>query len=577
MKVVLTAVNAKYIHSNLAVYNLKAYAKEWQCQIEIAEYTINQQQDNILMDLYKQQPDILAFSCYIWNLSYITELIPEIHKILPNTKIWIGGPEVSYETEAFLSKFPQVSGIITGEGERTFCRLMEYWNGQNTLAGIQGIVYRDDAGEIHSNPSGDGICLDEIPFVYEDLDCFKNRIIYYETSRGCPFSCSYCLSSVEKQLRFRSLHLVEKELQFFLDHEVPQVKFIDRTFNCNHKHAMAIWEYILEHDNGITNFHFEISADILLKEELAVMSRMRPGLIQIEIGIQSTNDQVLAEIDRKMNFEQVKTAVLKINEAENVHQHLDLIAGLPFENMESFIQSFNDVYRLKPEQLQLGFLKVLKGSRMYEKAGDYGLAFKELPPYEVLYTEWISYDEILWLKGIEEMVEVYYNSGQFAHTLAYFLKECETPFQMFDRIRGYYEENGLFGIPHSRNTRFEILLEVIRAYKADELERYQALLTYDYYLRENAKNRPSFAPPLPDKKQEMREFYQQEEQKARYLMNYEGFLSRQLQKMTHLEYFNYDVKGEMEEGEFPILFDYRNRNQLNYEAGTYLLEGGEMN
>ena len=288
--------------------------------------------------------------------------------------------------------------------------------GEEYLCGIKGISYRKHDGEIEENQWREIMDLSKVPFVYEDMDEFRNKIIYYETSRGCPFSCSYCLSSVDKCLRFRDLKLVKKELQFFLDNEVPQVKFVDRTFNCKHDHALEIWRYIAENDNGITNFHFEISADLLNEEELALLGTMREGLVQLEIGVQSTNPKTIGEIKRTMRFEKVSDAVKRVNAGRNIHQHLDLIAGLPYEDYESFGKSFNDVYALSPEQLQLGFLKVLKGSYMEEHTEEYGLVYKSLPPYEVLYTKWLSYEDVLKLKRIEEMVEVC-DRGQFSYTL----------------------------------------------------------------------------------------------------------------------------------------------------------------
>ena len=377
MNIVLAAINAKYIHSNLAVYSLRAYAQQYKDEIQIAEYTINQQIDDILMDLYKKKPDILCFSCYIWNLSYVEELVRELGKIFPSVPIWVGGPEVSYDTKDVLERLPEVTGVIFGEGEKTFLEVVEYYHGKDMqLSEIKGIAYRGEEGEFLQNSWREVMDLSEVPFVYHDMADFKNKIIYYESSRGCPFSCSYCLSSIDKCLRFRKLELVEKELQFFIDEEVPQVKFVDRTFNCNHKHAIAIWKYIKEHDKGITNFHFEVAADLLNEEELKLIESMRPGLIQLEIGVQSTNEQTIREIRRTMRFEEVARIVQRINQGENVHQHLDLIAGLPYEGMESFQKSFDDVYRLHPEQLQLGFLKVLKGSYMESQKERYGLVYK---------------------------------------------------------------------------------------------------------------------------------------------------------------------------------------------------------
>ena len=562
-KILLTAINAKYIHSNLAVYSLKAYAQSFldhnindAAEIEIAEYTINQQIDDILMDIYKRKPDMLLFSCYIWNISYVELLAAEIVKICPQVAIWLGGPEVSYDAKEVLARLSQVEGVMKGEGEQTFLQLVR----GDRFDEIQGISYRDKEGFIVENPWRPAADLSEIPFVYKDMRDFEHKIVYYESSRGCPFSCSYCLSSIDKKLRFRNIELVEQELQFFIDAKVPQVKFVDRTFNCSHVHAMRIWQFLKEHDNGITNFHFEISADLLNEEEIELIQSLRPGLIQLEIGVQSTNEQTIREIRRSMDFEKVEKIVMRIKENGNVHQHLDLIAGLPFEDMESFKRSFNAVYALRPQQLQLGFLKVLKGSYMEERKKDYGLVYKSVPPYEVLYTKWISYDEMLRLKGVEEMVETYYNSGQFTNTLDELLNYFSSAFLMYERLYKYYEESGLHTLNHSRASRYEILLTFVQETVPEETERFRELLTYDYYLRENAKNRPDFAGVYRLDKEEIYEFYEKVFEDRRYLRGYEGFSKNQIRKMTHLEKFS--ILGKT------VIFDYLNRNPLTKEAWT---------
>lgn len=573
MNIVLAAINAKYIHSNLAVYSLRAYAQQYKDEIQIAEYTINQQIDDILMDLYKKKPDVLCFSCYIWNLSYVEELIRELGKIFPSVPIWVGGPEVSYDTKDVLERLPEVTGVIFGEGEKTFLEVVEYYHGKDVkLSEIKGIAYRGEEGQFLQNSWREVMDLSEVPFVYHDMADFKNKIIYYESSRGCPFSCSYCLSSIDKCLRFRKLELVEKELQFFIDEKVPQVKFVDRTFNCNHKHAIAIWKYIKEHDKGITNFHFEVAADLLNEEELKLIESMRPGLIQLEIGVQSTNEQTIREIRRTMRFEEVARIVQRINQGENVHQHLDLIAGLPYEDMESFQKSFDDVYRLHPEQLQLGFLKVLKGSYMESQKERYGLVYKSCPPYEVLYTKWLSYEEMMQLKSVEEMVEVYYNSGQFSYCLRKLEEEYASPFVLYQGLGRYYENHELHLMSHSRITRYEILLGFIREKHKERESLYRELLTFDLYLRENVKNRPEFAGEHEVSKDWLNAFYETESKEHQYLIGYEAYDKRQLRKMTHIEKFHYDVLGTCEEKENFILFDYQNRSRLTHQAAVTEVE-----
>ena len=579
MNILLTAINAKYIHSNLAVYSLRAYAagkcERYKEEIGIAEYTINQPLDQILMDLYKRKPEVLCFSCYLWNIEYVEQLVAELGKIMPQTDIWLGGPEVSYHASHMLEHFPQVYGIMRGEGEETFLELAEFYynNSEKSLEQcekvqrlkeIVGITFRDGE-EIIETADRSVMDLSKVPFVYEDLDVFKNKIIYYESSRGCPFSCSYCLSSIDKCLRFRDLELVKKELQFFIDHEIPQVKFVDRTFNCKHSHSMEIWSYIKEHDKGKTNFHFEVAADLLNEEELNLISTMRPGLIQLEIGVQSTNEQTIKEIHRTMKFSQVTEVVNRVHAAKNIHQHLDLIAGLPFEDYNSFHKSFCDVYALRPEQLQLGFLKVLKGSYMEEKTKDYELLYQNRPPYEVLSTKWLPYSDVIRLKGLEEMVEVYYNSRQFEHTMELLEQVFGDAFVMFEEISNYYEEHGYYGVNHNRVARYEILYAFI---KEVALVQYETLLTeeqfrqtlvMDLYLRENMKNRPAFAGDSLVSKEVERTFYDTEAEEHQYLKGYEKYDKRQLRKMTHLE----NIDGHL------ILFDYQNRNPLTNQATTY--------
>lgn len=569
MKILLTAINAKYIHSNLAVYCLKAYAEKKldNLNIDIAEYTINQQLEDIMMDLYEREPDVLCLSCYIWNLHYVESLVREIHKVCPDMPIWLGGPEVSYDAEEVLERLPEVTGVMKGEGEQTFAELCNCYSNveksdvQIELEAIEGITFRTRDGEIISNQWRMPMDLSEIPFVYNDMKGFENKIIYYETSRGCPFSCSYCLSSIDKKLRFRNLTLVKEELKFFVEHKVPQVKFVDRTFNCKHDHAMEIWQFIKDNDNGVTNFHFEVSADLLNENEIDLLKSMRAGLVQLEIGVQSTNPETIHEIHRIMDFEKLARIVNEIHAGGNIHQHLDLIAGLPFENMKSFAKSFDDVYALKPHQLQLGFLKVLKGSYMEEQKENYGLVYKSAPPYEVLFTKWISYEDVLRLKGVEEMVEVYYNTRQFEKTLEALEKEFTSMFDMYEKIWEFYKKNNLHNLQHKRVARYQILLDFIEEnLRKEGMEFYRELLTYDYYLRENAKTRPKFAGENKLTKEKSRLFYEKEAEERKYLPAYQQYDKNQMRKMTHLEYFK-----ELDQ---VILFDYMQRNPLNQEART---------
>ena len=562
MKVLLTAINAKYIHSNLAVYSLKASAGSYKDMVEIAEFTINNQADYILEEIYKKKPDVLMFSCYIWNLTMIETVMREFHKLCPDVPIWLGGPEVSFEVEDFLKSHPEVTGVMMGEGEATVRELCAYYAGtqeQAALENVLGIAYRKEHGEetdIQVNPWRPILNMSDLPFSYDKMEDFSNKIIYYESSRGCPFSCSYCLSSVDKKLRFRDIALVKEELQFFIDQKVPQIKFVDRTFNCHHEHAMEIWKFIHQHDNGVTNFHFEVSADLINEEELALMEQMRPGLIQLEIGVQSTNEVTIKEIKRTMKLERLKEIVERVKSFGNIHQHLDLIAGLPFEDYETFRKSFDEIYALQPNQLQMGFLKVLKGSYMYEHAKEYGILYHDNPPYEVLSTNWLSYDDVLKMKRVEEMLEVYYNSGQFEITMKVLGTQFDSAFDMFQRIGDFYEKRGYFGMSHSRIKRCEILMDFLKQEWSgtEDLENrmdcIREALVFDLYYRENCKSRPAWAVGY--------------EQLKPYVRHYckNG-------KLSHVEMFSYDFLGEdytrLDEPVF-VLFSYDKRDLLTHQA-----------
>ena len=611
MKFLLAALNAKYIHSNPALYSLRAYAGEHNAElaqdVEIAEYTINQPLEEILADIYERKPDAAAFSCYIWNWKMISELIRELHQIMPELPIWLGGPEVSFDAEQLLEEYPFLTGIMVGEGEATFSELLGFYEKKNSgrysqqfqmqiaafwpgavnqagLDSIKGIVFRDPVSKkiVRTEPR-ELTVIDSQPFFYQNMEGFENRIVYYESSRGCPFRCSYCLSSIDKKVRLRDMELVKKELQFFLDKKVPQVKFIDRTFNCNHRHAQEIWRYIQEHDNGVTNFHFEISADMLKGEELAILGKMRPGLVQLEIGVQSTNPKTLKEVRRFVDLDKLRHAVVRIHAEHNIHVHLDLIAGLPYEDMDSFVRSFNDVYAMRPEQLQLGFLKVLKGSYMEEMASEYGLVYRKCPPYEVLYTKWLSYDDVIRLKKVEEMVELYYNSGQFTHILPVLVSRFGSAFEMYDRLALFYQEKGYFVNSPARSRRYEVLLEFAEQEDAERIGLYRELAVYDMYLRENAKSRPAFASDQRSYYDRIAGFYREEEENRAYLPDYGEYQAKQLQRMTHLEIFEWPVDKtawelwemsteEKRQEETALLFDYRRRDPMYGNAAVMRVE-----
>lgn len=580
MKLLLTAINAKYIHSNLAIYSLRAYANKYKEQVELAEYTINNYEDDILMGIYEKKPDIIAFSCYIWNINLILLVARELRKVLPKAKIWLGGPEVTYEAHKVLERYEYIDGIMVGEGEKTFLNLCEYYMDQTiAIEQIKGISYRPsaklgidhlmngDVSLITEAMPQEPMNMDDIPFVYEDMDQFKNKIIYYETSRGCPYSCSYCLSSIDKRVRLRSLELVKKELKFFIDHEVPQVKFVDRTWNCNRKHTMGILEFIKEYDKGITNFHFEVAADILNDEEIEMFNSLRPGLVQLEIGVQSTNVQTVSEIRRKMDFEKLSEIVKKIYAPRNIHQHLDLIVGLPYEDLASFIHSFNDVYALRPDQLQVGFLKVLSGSYMVEQSAEHGIVYKAVAPYEVLFTNYISYDEVLLLKRVTEMVEIYYNSMQFTSSIQYLEHYFAQPYELYQALADYYVKKGIYGLSQSRVNRYYILFEFFQQLDQiteQEIEAFAQILLYDLYLREKLKSRPTFARDTMLEKSIVRDLLEGHQEIVAGV------------KTFHIEPFTIDVGATIERGSVIeanqyIFFDYDHRDRLSHDATATVL------
>ncbi len=561
MKILLAAINAKYIHSNPAVYSLKAYAEKCLEQtdhqqaltIELAEYTINQPRQKVMADICKKKPAALFFSCYIWNISMVEERVQDIGKVMPRTDIWLGGPEVSFDAKEMLQKLSAVKGIMRGEGEEAFSGILEYYRDRGMpLEDIKGITFRTPDGEIVSMPEAAPLQMDSVPFPYTDLKALADRIVYYESSRGCPFRCSYCLSSVDKSLRFRDMDRVKEEILFFMERGVPQVKFIDRTFNCDAQRAREIWRFIRDNDNGITNFHFEIAGDLLTDEDVAVLRTMRTGQIQLEIGIQTTNGNTLRAIDRPMDFDKLSEAVRQIRTFGNIHIHLDLIAGLPFEDMASFRKSFDDVFALRPHQLQLGFLKVLKGSPMEKNSPAYGLKYTQSPPYEVLETGWMSYDELMKLKQIEEMVEVYYNTGQFSHSLGLLLQSFDSAFDLFAALAEWYEDHDLDMLNLSRNSRYEMLLD----FGGECLKEAMIL---DYYLRENVKTRPAFLGEETVDRDFAKAFYSLEAREHRFLNG--DVLARiddprVLRKHTHLE--------KTDNGY--LLFDYTRRDPLTNNA-----------
>ena len=582
MNIILSTLNAKYIHTSLALRSIKAYCNDFKDDIKILEFTINHQENYILNEIFKNKPDILAFSCYIWNIEQTIDLVRELKKVLPSTSIILGGPEVSYDGEELLKSYKEIDIIVSGEGEETFYELLRNYKDNNgDLSDIEGIIYRID-GKIIKTRERKLLDLDDIPFPYEDFDDLSNQILYYESSRGCPYQCQYCLSSRDKKVRFLSLERVFSDLQYFLKENVKQVKFVDRTFNCNKKHSLSIWKYLMENDNGKTNFHFEISADILDDETLELLAKARPSLFQFEIGIQTTNIDVLSTIERKMDFDKLSNIVKRIKSNKNIHQHLDLIAGLPGEDYNSFKRSFNDVYSLYPEKLQLGFLKVLKGSKMRHNKDEYGLVYKDKAPYEILFTKELSYRELLKLKMIEEMLEIYYNSGHFYYSIRYISSYFDSPFDFYEALADYWESRGFHHINHSKLSLFTNLLNFYQE-KINKNEKiFKELLKFDMYLHEKVKKFPDWMFSINEKyKMEIRDFYNNEENIKNYLPKLIDCSPKVISRRAHLEIFPINITdiiknielereiGEVKEEAVAVLFDYLSKDEILGHASFY--------
>lgn len=571
MKILLTTLNAKYIHSSLALHSIKAYCREYKNYIDIAEYTINNEENYILAQLYKKQPDILGFSCYIWNIEYILNLIKTLRKLMPNIIIILGGPEVSYDVENIMQKNSDIDIISYGEGEQTFLEFIQYFvNKKGSLCDIKSIAYRQN-DKIIITDSRKGLDLDEIPFVYdeENIQDFENKIIYYETSRGCPYQCQYCLSSIENGVRFLPLNRVYSDLNFFLTHNLRQVKLVDRTFNCNKKHSLSIWRYLKENDNGVTNFHFEITADLIDKETIEFLQTVRQGFFQFEIGVQSTNDETIEYIKRGVDFKLLSDIVGKIKSNKNIHQHLDLIAGLPKENYISFSKSFNDVYNLEPEQFQLGFLKLLKGSGLRANAEKYGLVYKDKAPYEILYTDSLNYEEMLSLKSIEEMIEIYYNSSKAIYSLKYMLQFFKSPFDFYKALSEYWENNNHNMIQHSKMDLYTILMNFGSEYIVDKLTQIKELLKFDMFLNDNVKTLPKWVESRNDNilKEKIKNFYKDKKNIEKYIPQLIEYDYKQISRMSHIEYFYYDIvswitTNRLEHSENMILFNYHSKSYI---------------
>ncbi|PKM57375.1 MAG: B12-binding domain-containing radical SAM protein [Firmicutes bacterium HGW-Firmicutes-3] len=569
MKHLMIGINAKFIHSNLAIRYIQAFGEKKGLTIEYSEYTINQSLDYILDEIIKQEPSIIGFSCYLWNIEMIIKMVQMIRLIRPNIRIVLGGPEVSYNPITWMTHYPEIDYIISGEGEIPTVNLLACLEKgcEDGLMEIGSLTYRNQ-GLIKQNPQEVPMSMAKVPFAYKkDLLGLEHRIIYYETSRGCPFNCEYCLSSIEKGVRFRPLYMVFEELQFFLDQGVRQVKFVDRTFNAKKIHSMAIWTYLRDHDNGKTNFHFEITADLLDETEILFLKTVRIGLFQFEIGVQSTNQETIVDINRQTDFEVLKERVLALKANGNIHLHLDLIAGLPKETYRAFGKSFNDVMAIRPEQLQLGFLKVLKGSKIEEQQETYGIISRKHPPYEVLRTREMSYEDLRKLKEIEVLLEYYYNSGQFSNSMAYLMDLFDHPFALFETLREYWEVEGLYHVKHHKIKFYDLLYEFGQQVSYVHEDTLAQWLIHDLCLQEKPKKWPDFADVKEGLTPEIKKFYQSDDFMEPLFKAYEGYNMKQIIRMTHVERYDFDLlSGPKEKGVNHVFYNYKSRDKMTGQA-----------
>lgn len=565
MKILLAAVNAKFIHTNPAIRYLQKYTeRELQIPIERVEFTINQQADDILREIYRQSPDILGVSCYLWNYELLRRLVPEIKELLPHCTILLGGPEVSFDAKDALEQ-TGCDVILTGEGEVSFCEFVRRKLSGEDFRTIPGLVSRIENG-ILQNPPGPPLHMDALPFLYEGENLPAHQIVYYETSRGCPFSCQYCLSGGEKGVRFRSLERVLAEMDYFLAQKPPQVKLVDRTFNCDKKYAMAIWRHLAERDNGVTNFHFELAAELLDDEMIAFLNSVRPGLFQFEIGVQSTNPETLSAIQRITAPHRLTPVIKGLQRGKNIHLHLDLIAGLPFEGYERFGESFNYVYALNPDQFQLVFLKLLKGSGLRRDRDKYDIHFTHYAPYEVTSTPWISYGELLRLKMAAEMVEIFYNSRRFEAEIDYLLRFFPSPFRFYEALGDFYEEMGYHRLAHSKTDYYTILRAFIRSLNMEDIAHFEWLARFDLCRMEKPKKFPEWMGRgyKEQYRNAIYHFLDQPDHIRSLLPEYQGLDTREIIRSVHIEVFPFDpLTGRT--ARTAILFNYRAKTASQIE------------
>ncbi|EOU1742387.1 DUF4080 domain-containing protein [Clostridium perfringens] len=554
MKILLTAINSKYIHSNLAVRYLKAFTKDLDFQGDIKEFSINDRVENILEGIIEEKPDVVAFSCYIWNMEFVNRLAELIKLVDPNIEILYGGPEVSYEGKEFLENH-EGEYVIVGEGEKTFREFVLYKLGEGKIEDIKGLNYKRD-GKVFENPKRPEMDMNELVFPYTYEEDINNKIVYYEASRGCPFKCKYCLSSVMHGVRFLDVERVKKELKYFMERGLKLVKFVDRTFNCNREYTVELLKYLSEQDTE-TRFHFEVAADLLTEEQIEILNNAPKGRFQLEVGVQTTNNEVLHNINRYITYENIKEKVLKVAAGKNVMQHLDLIAGLPGEDLESFKKSFNDVHAIRPDEIQLGFLKLLKGSSMREEAEKWGIVYSPYAPYEIIRSKDISYEELLLLKKVEAMVDKYYNSCKFNNVIKFFLNIYEKPFDFYYDLAMFFEEKGNFKRSIGNVEYYKILLDFYLEKIGGENEGlFKEVLKFDYLCFNKKRWLPDFL---------VRTITKEDEQ------NIKDSFDRQMPfKKAHIEKFEIDIINYIKNGEINFEPKYLIFDEMNFDYDSYV-------
>ncbi|GAA0710391.1 B12-binding domain-containing radical SAM protein [Paraclostridium ghonii] len=585
MKILLTTLNSKFIHTNLGIRYLNQMIKDIEdIDVDIREYTINNELDFILKDIYSNSYDVILFSTYIWNVNDIVKICNNLKKVNPNIKIALGGPEVTYDSEESMSKYDFIDYILYGEGELIVRDFIKYLRGYMNIEDVDGVVYRNNGKVIKNKPMKTIENLDIIPSPYENLNKeeYENRIVYYETSRGCPFNCQYCLSSTLQGLRYFSIDRVKKDLKSLIDAKVSQIKFIDRTFNANKKFAMDIMKFLMENDNDYTTYHFEVTAHLLTEDMLEFLKGCKEGLFQFEIGVQTTNEKVLEAVGRRDDFSKLSYVVQKIASYRNIHQHLDLIAGLPYEDYKSFENSFNDVFNLGIEHLQLGFLKMIKGTGIRNNADEHEFRYKDYPPYEVLYNKYISYNEILKLKDIEEILEKYFNSKNFVLSMRYIIHNYykESPFKFFEDFATYFDKNGYFNMSQGKNQLYKILLDFYVQKINKNIELFTEIIKYDYISLGKTSNVPIFMSKIEieDFKNKCHLFLQNEENILKYIPRFENTPAKQIIKHVHFETFKYDIlklkediKMNLDPAESIVLFVYDDKKVFE-KSKSYTVE-----